>query len=60
MTGGLGRLEDSGRPPVADTPEARLREVFRISRDAWILSGREWPSYSRADMPGRLIRGDEG
>jgi hypothetical protein len=30
--------------------------VWRITIDSWVLSGRSWPSYDRAHMPGRVLR----
>lgn len=29
----------------------------RISREAWSLSGRAWPDYSRSDTPYRFVDG---
>lgn len=48
-------LADSA-PPRADSAEEGLLRVFQLSRDAWLLSGRAWPSYTRAEMPGRVLR----
>lgn len=41
---------------VATTIEERLREMFRLSREMYLLTGRPFPTYSRAEMPGRVIR----
>jgi hypothetical protein len=42
------------------TPGERVAMVWRITLDAWAMSGRELPEYERADMPGRLIRTGDG
>ena len=41
------------------TMEQRLEMMFTISARGWALTGREWPAYSRAEMPTRLIRPEE-
>lgn len=42
------------------TPGERVAMVWRITLDAWAMSGRPMPEYDRAHMPGRLIRaGDD-
>jgi hypothetical protein len=42
------------------TPGERVAMVWRITLDAWAMSGRPMPEYERANMPGRLIRaGDD-
>lgn len=38
------------------TPEQRLEMVAELSRRMWELSGRPRPAYTRAAMPGRVIR----
>lgn len=39
--------------------EERFAMVWRLTRDAWALSGRPMPDYPRAEAPGRLRRLDE-
>lgn len=41
------------------TPGERIAMVWRVTLDAWASSGRPIPSYSRANMPGRLTRCDD-
>ncbi|MDX2194325.1 MAG: hypothetical protein NW201_13300 [Gemmatimonadales bacterium] len=38
------------------TPEERLEMVLTHSRSMWELTGRPFPSYTRATMPVRIIR----
>lgn len=50
-----------GEEPLVDdldssTIDERLREVFRLSAVTFRLSGQSPPSYSRASMPGRVVR----
>ena len=44
---------------LAMSPSERLALVWRLTEDAWAMSGKEIPQYSRAQMPGRLIRGHD-
>ncbi len=30
--------------------------MWRLALDAWAVSGRPLPTYSRSEMPGRVIR----
>jgi hypothetical protein len=41
------------------TPGERVAMVWRITLDAWAMSGRPMPEYERANMPGRLIRASD-
>jgi len=41
---------------VATTPSERVREVLRLSYEAFVLSGQPWPQYTRSQLPGRVIR----
>lgn len=34
----------------------RIAMVARLTADAWSFMGAELPSYSRAEMPGKVIR----
>jgi hypothetical protein len=50
-----------GAPEAADlsgltTPEQRVALVWELTRGAWALSGQTFPTYSRAEMPGRVLR----
>lgn len=38
------------------TPEQRIEMVWELSARMWELTGRPVPSYTRAEMPGRVIR----
>ena len=38
------------------TPEQRLEMVAELSERMWELSGRPVPSYTRSEMPVRVIR----
>ncbi|MCB9741550.1 MAG: hypothetical protein H6740_02980 [Alphaproteobacteria bacterium] len=57
-----GGVYQLGEEPPAQLPtaQARLATMWALARDAWLLSGRSLPSYTRAEAPGRVIRpGDE-
>ena len=55
MVGRLVRPEDD-LPPVGATPQERLEMLADISKRAWALSGRPVPTWTRAEIPGRVIR----
>ncbi len=38
------------------TPEQRLEMMWPLALEAWALSGRPIPSYSRRDAPIRVVR----
>ena len=38
------------------TADERLRLVAVLTREQWAFSGREIPTYPRADMPGCVLR----
>ena len=40
-------------------PKLALSVMWETAREAWLLSGRELPTYDRASMPGRVIRGGD-
>lgn len=42
---------ESGDPRMAGTANARVAAVAELTLEAWRLSGRPLPSYSRATMP---------
>ena len=41
------------------TVEERLDMMWPLAVEAWTLSGRPLPTYTRANMPGRLYRAGE-
>jgi len=41
----------------ATTAAQRIAMVWRLTQDAWASSGQPMPSYSRSEIPGKLIRG---
>jgi hypothetical protein len=47
---------DGGVAPVPLAEGDRLALVDELSLRAWKLSGRPLPTYTRPDMPGRVIR----
>jgi hypothetical protein len=44
---------------AAMTPEDRVRLMWPLTVDAWILAGRAIPDYDRASTPARLFRPGE-
>ena len=51
-----------GEEPTIDdrdtsTAEERIRLVATLTREQWALSKRALPSYSRSEIPGRVVRG---
>jgi hypothetical protein len=42
------------------TDSDRLDMMWRLALDAWASAGRSLPEYSRAEMPGRILRGADG
>lgn len=49
-------LADDDAEPMEGTVEERLRATEELTRQAWALSGRPMPSYTRATMPCRIRR----
>lgn len=41
------------------TPEQRIGMMWELTLGAWSLTGLPLPDYTRANMPGRLIRPGE-
>ncbi|MBM4380411.1 MAG: hypothetical protein FJ086_14130 [Deltaproteobacteria bacterium] len=41
---------------ASTTAEQRVAMVEELSVQAWSLTGRPFPKYTRAEMPGRIIR----
>ncbi|MDZ4673079.1 MAG: hypothetical protein SGI84_01410 [Gemmatimonadota bacterium] len=58
LTARVHRLgEEPGDDLSATTsPEARLEMVTVLSARMWALTGLPTPEYSRAEMPGRVLR----
>jgi hypothetical protein len=49
--------EEPGEDLSATTTAAeRMAMVWRLSLDAWAMTGRPLPNYRREDTPGRVIR----
>jgi hypothetical protein len=38
------------------TADERLALVWKLTAEQWALSGRPHPNYSRAEMPGTVVR----
>jgi len=38
------------------SPSERVAMVWQLTLDAWAMSGKPMPTYTRATMPGRLVR----
>jgi hypothetical protein len=53
MTSRVVPLEsrEAGEPPCPPSAEERLALMTRLSREAWELSRRATPSYTRATIP---------
>jgi hypothetical protein len=41
----------------ATTPSERVAMVWSLTLDAWAMSGKPLPTYTRAEIPGRVVRG---
>lgn len=52
------RLGEEPSDDLSDrtTPEERIAMMWSLAVDAWAVSGRALPQYTRDQMPGRLIR----
>lgn len=57
MTGRVVPLKsrEAGDARVAGTPAERIALVARLSSEAWALTGRPLPSYTRATIPVRIL-----
>jgi hypothetical protein len=60
--GTLTTLEEQSDAIVVrhGTPGERVGMVWQITLDVWASSGRPLPEYTRATMPGRIIRSSDG
>lgn len=47
--------QEAGDSFVPGTPAERIALVDRLSREAWALTGRPVPRYTRRTMPVRLV-----
>ena len=56
----MTRLAPGEDVPLPETGLARMELAWALTKAAWAVSGKPLPSYSRAEMPGRVIRRDEG
>lgn len=50
---GTEELSDSR---ISESIDERLAMVWALTREQWAFAGIELPRYSRAEMPGRLLR----
>lgn len=41
------------------TPSERIALVWRLTQDAWAFKAEPMPTYSRHDIPGKVIRSGE-
>jgi hypothetical protein len=57
--GQLSRLDDAeaALAPHSADPSKCFAMVWRITLDAWAMTGTPLPEYTRARMPGRMVRG---
>jgi len=55
-------LSEEGRTDLRDTStvDERLAMVAVLTRQLWKFAGRQAPTYSRHDMPGRACRRGDG
>ncbi len=49
------RRDGAHAPAGRMSPEAGLAVMWELALSAWTLTGRSLPTYTRADMPGRLL-----
>jgi hypothetical protein len=56
--GGKARLgeEDASAAPRDASPSELFAMVWRLTMDAWAMTGQPLPTYTRAEMPGRVSR----
>lgn len=50
------RDEELTDPRDTATVDERIALVWTLTRQQWAFAGREMPKYTRAEMPGRLVR----
>ncbi len=44
-------------PRDVSTVDERIALVWKLTRSQWAFAGLPLPSYSRAEMPGKILRG---
>lgn len=49
--------EELTDPRDTSTVDERIALVWTLTRQQWAFAGLEMPTYSRAEMPGKLVRG---
>ena len=52
--------EDDAAIVLEGTSADRIRALWRVTADAWASSGRAIPDYTRENIPGRIIRANDG
>lgn len=56
----IGRLttlrDHTPQPLDPGTPSERFNRVTALTLAAWAMTGEPLPSYTRAEMPGRILR----
>ncbi|MBM4365114.1 MAG: hypothetical protein FJ102_02790 [Deltaproteobacteria bacterium] len=48
---------DEAMQAADSTVAQRVARMWQLSIDPWVLRGEPLPAYNRAEMPGRVIRG---
>jgi hypothetical protein len=48
--------EELTDPRDTSTVDERLALVWKLTRQQWAFAGLELPSYTRSQMPGRMLR----
>ncbi len=51
-------MSASSEPPVDMSPETELASMWQLALDAWAMTGRPLPAYSRAETPVKRLRMD--
>jgi hypothetical protein len=49
--------DDASTPAESSTASERFARIWAVTLDAWALSGAPLPTYTRAETPGRVVRG---
>lgn len=50
------RDEELTDPRITSSVDERLAMVATLTRQQWAFAGLEVPTYTRAEMPGRMVR----
>ncbi|MEW5737964.1 MAG: hypothetical protein AB1938_03505 [Myxococcota bacterium] len=56
---GLDDLSHEEDLSASTTVEQRLAMMWELALAAWSLQGQPLPTYSRSEMPGRVLRPDD-